>query len=292
MLGQKNLIINQVNISMSKHPKLLLIAGHPRSGTTLLKKICHSHPDIVVTGELNNFSGLGRSYLLHLRRLRKNVWRKPLFGPGQLNSRRIKSLLFLGRYIVGLLPYWGQPIEAEMVRVALGRACPQTPIVGDKKPRYIWKLPELVQIENAAMVIIYRDCRDVVQSMLRKVESSSHDKAWLWARHLDTAEKVAQNWVEAIELMEAYRGQIHIIRYEELVTNPGPVLAQLGAYLQVDPAGFDQTLIKTTSIGKHKNYLNDEQLAAIDRIAGETMKRLDYNQPTNQLTNQPISTQC
>ena len=160
------------------------------------------------------------------------------------------------------------------MRLVLSKLLPNTPIVGDKFPGYFRKLPQLTQIDNACTLVIYRDCRDVVQSTLRKAQTDWHNKRWV--RRLDSAEKVAHRWVQAIELMEQHRDKVHIIRYEELVTNPGSVLARLGVYLQVDPAGFDQTIVRSTSIGKHKSGLTHEQLTVIHQIAGETMQRVGY----------------
>lgn len=41
---------------------VLLIGGHPRSGTTLLRNLCHGHPEMTVTNELGSFSEPGRRY--------------------------------------------------------------------------------------------------------------------------------------------------------------------------------------------------------------------------------------
>lgn len=38
----------------------LVIAGHQRSGTTLLRLICNGHPDMVVTNEFRNIIALGK----------------------------------------------------------------------------------------------------------------------------------------------------------------------------------------------------------------------------------------
>jgi hypothetical protein len=260
---------------MTKQPKLLFVAGHPRSGTTLLRDIFDSHPDLVITREFRNFLRLNGSRVSHVRRLRKNVWKRPLlsYEPDRLTAS-VRSGLILGRYVARLLRDWWKPIDAEVVRVLLSKEFPGALIVGDKYPEYFRKLPQLTQIDNACTVVIYRDCRDVVQSTLRIVRTDWHTKTW--SRHLDSATNVARNWVQAIELMEQHRDRVHIIRYEELIANPQSVLARLGAYLQVESDGFDQTMIRPTSVGKHKSGLTQEELTAVHQVAGGAMQRLGY----------------
>jgi hypothetical protein len=240
-----------------------------------LTDICDSHPDLAITREFRTFLHLNSSFSSHVRRLRKNVREFPLlsYEPDRLHPS-VRSALFLGRYLARLSFYWWKPIDADVVRVALGGAFPGIPIVGDKHPEYFRELPQLTQIDNACTVVIYRDCRDVVQSTLRIVRTDWQTKSW--SRHLDSADKVARNWVQAIESMEQHQDSVHIIRYEELIANPQLVLARLGAYLQVDPGGFDQTMLRPTSIGRHKSSLTQEQVATVERVAGETMKRLGY----------------
>jgi hypothetical protein len=41
---------------------VLLIGGHPRSGTTLLRNLCNGHPEMTVTNELGSFSRPGQRY--------------------------------------------------------------------------------------------------------------------------------------------------------------------------------------------------------------------------------------
>lgn len=51
-----------------------IIAGHIRSGTTLLRNLCNSHPDITVTMEFGNFDGLGCSHAAYIRYILRRWW--------------------------------------------------------------------------------------------------------------------------------------------------------------------------------------------------------------------------
>jgi hypothetical protein len=126
-------------------------------------------------------------------------------------------------------------------------------------------------------LIIYRDCRDVVSSMLERVRTVWRQRSW--SQGVDNAEKVATRWVRSIELMERYQEQICTVCYEDLVSRPRTELERVAQWLAVDPAGFAEARIRsvaTASVGKYRTGLTQEELATVMRIAGPTMARLGY----------------
>jgi hypothetical protein len=147
-------------------------------------------------------------------------------------------------------------------------------IVGDKYPGYIFQLDKLAVTEGLSCLIIYRDCRDVTSSSLKEARTTWRDQRF--AKRFDTAGKAARQWVDAIESMERHIDQLHVIRYEDLVTAPIQELELLGKWLSVDPGGFPAHIIRDASVGKYKSGLSDNELAAVMEIAGPTMARLGY----------------
>ena len=142
---------------------------------------------------------------------------------------------------------------------------------GDKTPEYVNHLETLSQIPRLHCVIIYRDCRDVVSSYLKRVP--------IWRNQefqAHTVEEVVERWVHAVEVMEKYRDRIHVIRYESLVQEPVQELESLGRLLQIDPGGFPAKMIQADRIGKHKNHLTDAEVSNLMKIAGPAMVRLGY----------------
>ena len=97
-----------------------------------------------------------------------------------------------------------------------------------------------------------------------------------WRRETDTPAKVAARWVRAIDAQEKNVQHVLTIRYEDLVTEPGPIVRRLGEFLEVDPAGFRPSILRSTSIGKYRQVLGPEDLELVEGIAGETMRRLGY----------------
>ncbi len=146
-------------------------------------------------------------------------------------------------------------------------------IVGDKFHYYVFILNRLVEIDDLARVIIYRDARDIASSSLLLVSSFNQP----WVRFFNTAEKVARQWVRAIECMEQHADKVHSIRYESLVSQPEVEIDKLSVYLGVDASGSSLDLVHNNSIGKYKHGLRQDELVTINDICGPTMSRLGYS---------------
>lgn len=268
--------------------RLLLIGGRPRSGTTLLRDLCNSHPDITLTNEFGTFLGLNRPYHAYrkeiLRRWRaQGISRCRVLRSLPMSSRRrrwatsMRGHAFTIRYLGKIRRYRPGTIDLPTVAATLRELLPRPRVVGDKMPKYVHLLDRLAPTSGLASVIIHRDCRDVTSSHLKMARTVWRDMQWI--RNEDTAEKVASHWVEAIEAMERHRNRIHIIRYEDLVREPRRELATLGEWVGVDPAGFPETSIRRVrddGIGKHEEGLSGQELESVMNIAGPTMARLGY----------------
>jgi hypothetical protein len=258
-------------------PKLLAIGGHPRSGTSLLHKVCKSHPEIALTSEFRNLADLGRSYYRYIPTIRKDFWHGLVQPPPDRRwwqKSKVVSAVFFYRYLVGLLPYW-RNVDAEAVRRVLHRIFPNASVVGDKRPVYCLKLERLTRIDGLYTVIIYRDCRDVTCSVFRMIETTWRNRESN-NKYMDTPEKMARNWLIYMDKMERYADDIFIIRYEDFVTDPEPILKRLGSWLGIEPAGFATEDIHARSIARYKKELSIEQIDRVMRIAGPTMERRGY----------------
>jgi hypothetical protein len=268
--------------------RLLLIGGRARSGTTLLRDLCDSHPDITLTHEFGTFLALNEPYPAYRDEILRR-WR----AQGISRCRVLRSLpmrpkvrswalsmrghAFTIRYLAKIRRYRAGPIGFEAIAATLREMFPRPRVLGDKMPHYVHRLDRLAPTSGLANVIIYRDCRDVISSHLKLARTTWRNMAWV--RSQDTAEKVAAHWVEAIEAMERHRDRIHVVRYEDLVRDPRRELATLGQWLGVDPAGFSETSIRgvrNDGVGKFAEGLTEQELEEIMRIAGPTMARLGY----------------
>jgi len=258
---------------------VLLIGGHQRSGTTLLRNLCDSHHDITVTNEFGNFLAIGRSYkrysLFMLKRWRR-VRNKRAFDSSYANKRIkiLNNLLFVMRYLFKIFKHNRGTVDINDIEAALRSIFPHAIIVGEKWPGIVFLLDKFIETNNFFLLMIYRDCRDVVSSTLKQARTNW--RRMTFAKKVDTADKVAERWVRTIESMERHKDKLHIIRYEDLVENPKQELESLSWWLGVNPAGFSEKKIRYTSIGKYKKGLSDEELEIVMNIAGSTMARLGY----------------
>lgn len=269
-------------------PRLLLIGGRPRSGTTLLRELCNAHPDITLTHEFGTFLGLNEPLSNYQKRIYHQLRTQPILGCrvlGPLSSRSrlrrwatsTRGHVFAIRYLNKIRRYGPGPVELTAIEATLRDVLPRTTIVGDKMPAYVDRLDRLARTSGLISVVIYRDCRDVTSSHLKMARTRWRNEPWV--RGQDTAEKIATLWVAALETMERHRDRIHIVRYEDLVQEPRRVLSTLAEWLGIDPAGFPDASIanvRGNGIGKHRHGLTEQELEAILSVAGPTMARYGY----------------
>ena len=259
----------------------VIIAGHQRSGTTILGRVMAQHPQIGLTLEFANFQGLRRS-IRHNIRLVITRWRTVRLRDNFQPSSRLRSTnfvrnndTFVSLYLLGLLRSpWGL-VELPTIERALRPLYPGASWMGDKYPDYVFQLDRLLTTQDLRCIVIYRDGRDVTSSTLAQARTNWKNKHFV--RDVDTAAKVATRWVGAIEIMERHHGRVHAIRYENLVRDPQRELAAIAALLEIDPAGFPTDSIRQDRVGKHRSGLTPEELETVTHIAGATMDRLGYD---------------
>jgi len=258
---------------------ILLICGHARSGTTLLRHLCNSHRDMAVTNELGFLAGLGRSYPANSRALLGRVWERTSRGIrwGRGVRPGFRAARFAASYLWALRANQQGVIDTASVERAMSTIFPGARVLGDKDPRYVSSLERLVGVPGLWSLVIYRDCRDVVSSYLERVRT-------VWRRGVgdltfDRPERVTARWIRSIELMERYSDQLCIVRYEDLVRQPRAELERVAAWLGVDPDGYAADRVSSVqdqSIGKYRGGLSVDELALVMDLAGPTMARLGY----------------
>jgi len=262
----------------------LIVTGHQRSGTTLLARLLNAHPKVLMTSEFGNFLKVGaprtRYILRQLKRwggvvTRTSPMAVSFSGRGARRDAMVENNRFVLRYLKRIMGAGGDRVTVEIIEQALHPLLPGAKVVGDKYPEYIWELDGLVAAAGLSTVVIYRDCRDVTSSTLQRARTDWR-RMPIFVRKLNTAEKVARRWVQAIDLMETHRDTVLIMRYEELVTEVREPLVRLSEWLGIDPAEFEVQRISSRSIGKYRRGLTHAEIDTVMKIAGPTMSRLGY----------------
>lgn len=257
----------------------IFITGHDRSGTTMLQRVCNSHPQMLVTNEFNLFLPLGcsyRTYFAHILRNAMKIENRFRFNQQYkfMGIVRYSNFPFTLSFLISLLKNHQQLIEVSDIERALKKRNPHAIIVGDKKTFYNERLEKLLKYDDLKGVVIYRDCRDVTSSFLQMAKT-----VWIkqpWVENLKTAGAIARRWVEWIGIMENFADELIIIRYEDLVKEPQKVLGSLAQQLSISSDGFQMQNINSKSIGKYQKGLSNHELNQVLQIAGPTMAKLEY----------------
>jgi hypothetical protein len=256
-----------------------VIAGMPRSGTTLLRRLCDGHPRMRVTNELGNFGFVGDPYLLYALRAAKRVieinGRSRISGRyGSRRANNVGNLSFVTAHLLRLARVGLGRVTLRTIVDDAGRTAPEALVVGDKMPQYIFGMDRLVRFAGLRRLVIYRDCRDVTSSFLTMVRTTWRHR--LWVRRMRTAAEIAGVWVQAMEITERHAEHLFAVRYEDLVRDPDLELRRLAEWLGVEAAGFDRTIVSASSIGQHRGGLSSRELADVLRVAGPTLRRWGY----------------
>jgi len=259
---------------------VLMITGNPRSGTTMLRNFIDSHPDCKITNEFNNFKSTDLPYYAYIKDIIKiariNSYRSFFYSNFQKTSKKtkIKSYLFVLNYILNILLIHPKRVDSQVIGQCLRKIFPSNKIVGDKMPSYLQQLPKFVKEKKLKIIVIYRDCRDVVNSTIRVSKSSSN-----WKNiKIGNIEGITQKWINGIEVMEKYSNTIHIIRYENFIKHLDHETHRISKFLNIAHDEFDKTIIRSNSINRHKKDLliNDEDFNRILQIAQPAMSKLGY----------------
>ncbi|MSP14616.1 MAG: sulfotransferase [Chloroflexi bacterium] len=256
----------------------LLLCGHQRSGTSLLRLLCNGHPEITITREFGNFMDLGTAFPQHARSALQHWWHSP-FRPSWHNDQRRGvinmplNLWFVLRYLQQLSLYRNTLIQASHIEIAMKKLLPGSRVVGDKYPDYAFLLDRLVPMEGIRCVVIYRDPRDVASSSVQKARTEWRNA---WPPQMREAKHVAERWMQQVKLMDSHARKIHIIRFESLVTDPQPVLEGLGEWLGVDPKGFPHEMVSGAPIGNYRQGLTAQEVQDVISVAGPMMESLGY----------------
>ena len=268
------------------------IVGVDRSGTTLLRAMLASHPDLAIPDEANF-------------RLKLSVKPERYEQANGIDLVALVSDLFADR----MFRTWG--LSEEEVRTALRAAAPRTlsdamralflhaarqegkTRYGDKTPQAVMVMPRLSRLfPEARFIHIIRDGRDVALSHIN-TEGFISSAGEVAIRRKTIIERGQSNGL--ILGPERYRG----VRYEQLVERPDAVLQSLCAYIELDfhasmlryferplevlgatqhGIGFHTSLYKppTKGLRNWRDQMKAPDLEIFEAIAGDLLERLGY----------------
>jgi len=210
--------------------RMFFIVGRGRSGTTLLRSILDAHPNISVAPEGLFILYLYRGYRSRaltdrtVRSLAEHVFLEARMRRWKLDSRELAARLAaiadertFARLCAEVYEAWA---DASMKT--------EHRLLGDKNPHYALFAEELAELFPVARFVhVVRDYRDNLLSY-RNVPfdvASPAALAYRWRAYNAAILRAARRSPD----------RFHLLRYEDLVAQPGPTLAALCDFLGVAP---------------------------------------------------------
>lgn len=281
------------------------ILGNPRSGTSLLRIMLNSHPEIAAPPESGFSQWWYNKYHEWSVKDAINNARLSEFVNDLLSSKKIETWLLdrndLFSYLVKKKPdNYGDLVLYVYLYWAKKRSCSPKLIV-DKNNYYIYHLNELNKIwTESKYIFIVRDGRDVACSYLAlsKTNYKSKYKPKLKNKITDIAFEWSDNNSRILDFLQSKEKTDYIIvRFEDLIDNP---IETMNAILKIFDMEYNDRMIhyynyndepnetiewklKTkqkldpSSIGKYRDILSQEEINLYNNIAEPTLKLFNYN---------------
>jgi len=267
------------------------IVGSGRCGTTLLRRMLEASPEIHIPPEIWALHGS----IPYFRRNRNMPWGHlvryvlgwvqfqvnfdiplgPLVDQLLAAPKGSRSLAFI---LDSLYRYHGEKTGAELVRW------------GDKTPSNVEIVDEVLAVfPDAKYVHMIRDGVDVVSSMMKiGIKPSLERAARRWKRTVKKARSFSLR----------HPGICHELRYETLVTEPGPAVEGVCEFLEIgfrvemvtsldhvqsmpdlsrDHLRNARRPISTASLGKGRRELTQEQKQHLQRLIGKELQECGYD---------------
>jgi Sulfotransferase family len=219
----------------------VFIGGCPRSGTTLVRSMLDSHPDLAIPHETRflvyGYRRRARWGDLALRENREELARCVVDRERSRSWRLSEDPEELVERMVAAPPAIGSVLSAGFRLYAERHGKIRW---GDKRPSLLLDLDALfAMFPDAQYVNVVRDPRAVVASIRRVGEAHGWNPeriargTELW----DRSARVARRWRRRLAA-----DQFLEVQYERLVREPRGTLARICAFLDLDPSGIDRML--------------------------------------------------
>ncbi|WP_426546985.1 sulfotransferase family protein [Dapis sp. BLCC M126] len=249
------------------HQRHIFVFGAPRTGTTLMKLILGTHP---------NLTGPGYETGIFMY---KELFSLPF---SELTQSEIEDIQKQSQDIVD---YFDRLAECTLKKIGGTRFI-------EKTPPHVLRIDFLAKyFPNAQFINMYRDGRDCYCSARNHVNVVQGK----------TIERYARYWKKCVDarLRSGNLPNILDIKYEDLTLYPETVVKQTMNFLQEDyyPSQVDSTQyskntitnskrqefsqlskpINSSRINRYKQELTSEQINKFNQIAGNQLKQIGYD---------------
>jgi sulfotransferase family protein len=274
---------------MSGRP--VFVGGCPRSGTTLLRTMLNSHPDLALPRETRfvletwarraEFGDLSEA--ANRRRLARSIFRRRRTHGDRLEVRPRRGVTSL----IAAPPTIGSLLGTCFALYAESHGKARW---GDKRPMYVLHLDAIfAMFPDAQFINLVRDPRSVVAS-IRKL-------GWFGGDVVPAVDL----WERSVRAADAWRDRLRPdqfldVRYEDLVSGSRDTLRRVCDFLRLDPRGIGKMLAfhetndvpenryhwqvsrpaSTASLRGWEKTLSRQEIALVEHANARTMRRYGY----------------
>ncbi|MCI5050082.1 MAG: sulfotransferase [Rickettsiales bacterium] len=270
------------------------VAGFEKSGTTWLQKMLDFHPEMRCMGEGHAIRHIGKPL-------------QDLFNTYNAVIKKTNQAVYNNKD-VDYRPSDAKTYQAMFMMLVMSTII-ETPddtvkFIGDKTPNndsYLVPLSNL--FPNAKFIHIIRDGRDVLVSYTKHMNRTYDDEEY---NYENSAEFISKAWSARIKIGKAFQqqnpGQLHEVRYEDLLTRPHAELKKMYQFLgvtatdeqineAVEATSFEalsggrksgeenvNSFFRKGVSGDWKDELSLEALRIFNENAGDLIKDLGYEE--------------
>ena len=273
----------------------VFVGGCPRSGTTLLRTMLNSHPDLAIPHETRILIDAYRRRALwgdlgdaeNRRRVARWVVERKVSRYRQLTEDADE----LVGCMVAAAPTIGSVLSAGFRLYAERHGKSRW---GEKRPSLVLNLDAVfAMFPDAQYVNVVRDPRAVVASI--RTVGRQHG----WGAH--GIPGATDTWERSARAADRWRRRLRAdqfleVQYEHLVADPAVVLARIAEFLELDAAGLDAMLryhatpdihsrslhslvskpVTTERLRAWEQALRPKEIAFVESVLGEWMGRYGY----------------
>jgi hypothetical protein len=203
-------------------PPVPFVVGMNRSGTTLLRMMLDSHPELTIPPETHFVPDV-------IRACRRGDGTPESVLAAMKSRREWGDFDFSDDEMLGLLRDRGRKLDAgEALRAFYDAYAERQGKArwGEKTPRYVGKMRQIqAALPEARFVHVVRDGRDVALSVLDRTvrDLTAADIAKRWKRKVQKARDAAPKLDHYVE-----------VRYEDLILETEPTLRKICEFIELD----------------------------------------------------------
>lgn len=297
-------------INPMDHPgRYIFVVGSPRSGTTLLRTIFSSHPEVAVSPELKFFFRVVPSEQRyqpldetgHQKKLTDHIFDKiekfgqvapyaewhddPRSTEEILTTKKREFRSLLSQEKISRADVFTQLVNCFSDKEARSHLI--------KTPHNLYMIPTILDtFPDAKFLHLVRDGRDVVASLL-KGKRQSLDRLWKGAALWGTFMRLGRHWADRLP-----DDQFQTVHFETLLDQSENTLQRICDFFGVDntpsllsamrpvnssfetpPADGEETAdvtLNPNAVGRHREHLTDRETRIVEAMVGHHLRDGGY----------------